>query len=127
MKQFLLQVFTWWNGQTLGTRFFTWRKGRRVGEDEFGNIYYQNADGSKRWVIYAGLAEPSQVPASWHGWLHYTVDVIPESEAFTSRPWHQPHIANRTGSAAAYRPKGSTLAGNHRPAATGDYQAWTPE
>jgi len=23
MKNFLLQIFTWWNGQTLGTRFFT--------------------------------------------------------------------------------------------------------
>ena len=25
MKTFLLQFFTWWNGQTLGTRFHTWR------------------------------------------------------------------------------------------------------
>lgn len=41
MKKFITQVFTWWNGQTLGTRFHTWRKGERVGEDEFGNIYYQ--------------------------------------------------------------------------------------
>ncbi|HET7716433.1 MAG TPA: NADH:ubiquinone oxidoreductase subunit NDUFA12, partial [Bauldia sp.] len=30
MKRFLLQFFTWWNGQTLGTRFFTWRKGIAV-------------------------------------------------------------------------------------------------
>ena len=40
MKNLLLQIFTWWNGQTLGTRFFTWRFGKRVGEDEFGNVYY---------------------------------------------------------------------------------------
>ena len=32
MKSFLLQFFTWWHGQTLNTRFHTWRKGERVGE-----------------------------------------------------------------------------------------------
>jgi NADH:ubiquinone oxidoreductase subunit len=31
-----------------------------------------------------------------------------------------------TGTPAAYRPSGSTLASGRRPAATGDYQAWTP-
>ena len=33
MKQFLLKFFTWWNGQTFGTQFTTWRDGERVGED----------------------------------------------------------------------------------------------
>ena len=37
MKSFLLQIFTWWNGQTMGTRFHTWRKGELVGEDDAGN------------------------------------------------------------------------------------------
>ena len=41
MIQFLKQFFTWWNGQTLGTRYYTWRKGERVGSDEAGNIYYR--------------------------------------------------------------------------------------
>ncbi len=59
MKQFLLQFFTWWNGQTLGTRFYTWRKGRPVGEDAFGNRYYSDAAGKRRWVIYNGVAEAS--------------------------------------------------------------------
>jgi NADH:ubiquinone oxidoreductase subunit len=27
MKDWLLQIFTWWNGQTIGTRFHTWRFG----------------------------------------------------------------------------------------------------
>jgi NADH:ubiquinone oxidoreductase subunit len=31
-----------------------------------------------------------------------------------------------TGTREAYRPSGSTLASGRRPAATGDYQAWTP-
>ncbi|MHA7884845.1 MAG: NADH:ubiquinone oxidoreductase subunit NDUFA12, partial [Nitratireductor rhodophyticola] len=47
MKKFLLQFFTWWNGQTLGTRFHTWRKGTRVGEDEFGNTYYEGGKDSE--------------------------------------------------------------------------------
>ena len=34
----LKQIFTWWNGQTIGTRFHTWRFGTRVGQDEFGNV-----------------------------------------------------------------------------------------
>ena len=34
--------------------------------------------------------------------------------------------ANQTGTANAYRPAGSMLASGQRPAATGDYQAWTP-
>lgn len=127
MKQFLLQIFTWWNGQTIGTRFYTWRKGTRVGEDEFGNIYYQNADASRRWVIYPGLTDPTTVPATWHGWLHHTVDALPDEQAFIERSWHKPHIANGTGSSAAYRPRGSTLSEGQRPHATGDYEAWSPK
>ena len=45
MKTFLLQFFTWWNGQTLGTRFWTWRKGEFVGSDEAGNRYYREKNG----------------------------------------------------------------------------------
>ncbi len=41
MKNFLKQFFSWWNGQTLGLRFYTWRKGEYVGADEFGNRYYR--------------------------------------------------------------------------------------
>ena len=78
MKKFLLQFFTWWNGQTLGTRFHTWRKGTRVGEDEFGNIYYEGGKDSegrtRRWVIYNGISDASLVPAGWHGWPHHRVD-----------------------------------------------------
>ena len=35
-KQFLIRVFTWWNGVTFGTQFWTWRFGEFVGEDEYG-------------------------------------------------------------------------------------------
>ncbi len=127
MKQFFLRIFTWWNSQTFGTMVYTWRKGRRVGEDEFGNIYYQTADGVRRWVIYKNETDPTTVPASWHGWLHKTVDAIPDESAFQPRSWHRPHRPNGTGSSAAYRPHGSTLTAGQRPRGTGDYEAWKPE
>ena len=75
LKQFITQFFTWWNGQTLGTRFHTWRFGEFVGEDEFGNRYYRrkghvidsNMGDERRWVIYNGLADLSRVPPGWRG------------------------------------------------------------
>jgi NADH:ubiquinone oxidoreductase subunit len=134
MKLFLLKLFTWWNGQTFGTQLWTWRFGELVGQDEQGNLYYRTKGGKidptlgfeRRWVIYNGLAEASRVPPSWHGWLHHTVDVPPTEEAYTPREWEKPHLPNLTGTPAAYRPSGSTLARGQRPKATGDYQPWTP-
>jgi NADH:ubiquinone oxidoreductase subunit len=134
MKQFLLKLFTWWNGQTFGTQLWTWRFGEVVGEDEQGNRYYRTKGGKidptlgfeRRWVIYNGYAEASRVPPSWHGWLHHTVDVPPTEQAYTPREWEKPHLPNLTGTPAAYRPSGSTLASGRRPKATGDYQPWTP-
>ena len=134
MKDFLLQFFTWWNGQTLGTRFHTWRHGERVGEDAFGNIYYRTKGGAKdpalgferRWVIYNGVAEASTIPPGWWGWMHHREDKTPTESAYTPRSFEKPHRPNMTGTSAAYRPSGSTLASGKRPAATGDYTAWSP-
>ena len=85
MLTFLTQLFTWWNGQTLNTRWHTARNGELVGQDEFGNSYYQTKGARvdpalgyvRRWVIYKGYAEASKVPAEWHGWLHHTFDEPP--------------------------------------------------
>ena len=102
---------------------WTWRYGDAVGEDEFGNRYYRTRGGEidptlgfeRRWVIYNGYTEASAVPPSWHGSLHLTVDVPPTQESYTPRPWQKPHRANMTGTPAAYRPPGSTLAQGRRP------------
>ena len=125
MKNFFLQFFTWWNGQTLGTRFFTWRKGKRVGEDEFGNIYYKSAD-DRRWVIYNGLADATTIPPGWHGWIHHRVDVTPADEKYEKREWEEPHCPNLTGTAGAYRPKGSIANQSKQRESSGDYEAWSP-
>ncbi|OJY36816.1 MAG: NADH:ubiquinone oxidoreductase subunit NDUFA12 [Rhizobiales bacterium 65-9] len=134
MKDFFLLIFTWWNGQTLGTKFHTWRRGERVGEDEFGNVYYRTRGGAldpalgieRRWVIYKGEADASKIPAGWHGWMHHRTDTPPSAENYQPREWQLSHIPNMTGTPQAWRPEGSTLATGARPPATGDYQAWTP-
>ncbi len=124
MKNFLLQFFTWWNGQTLGTRFMTWRYGEKVGEDAEGNMYYQHGD--KRWVIYNGEAEPSRIPSGWHGWIHNRTDTPPPKDDSKTREWEMSHRANLTGTAGAYRPKGSMANQTKRADPTDGYEAWTP-
>ena len=134
MKNLLIQIFTWWNGATIGTRFHTSRKGERVGEDEFGNVYYRTRGGVKdkalgierRWVIYKGEAEGSKVPPGWHGWMHHRTDTPPTKDDYKARDWQMPHQPNMTGTPDAWRPPGSALTAGERPRATGDYTAWTP-
>ncbi len=122
---FLKRAVTWWHGQTLGTQLFTWRKGTKVGEDEQGNLFYQNADGKKRWVIYNGDLEASRIGPDWHGWLHHTWDEPPNKVPLIHRVWEKPHLENLTGTAQAYVPAGSLRRGE--PVARRDYEAWQPE
>jgi len=121
----LLRAVTWWNGQTLNTQFYTWRKGRRVGEDDQGNVFYQSADGKRRWVIYNGEAEASRVSPNWHGWLHHTFKDAPSDKPLAHKPWEKPHQENLTGSVMAYAPAGSLR--NQQPLERRDYEAWSPE
>jgi NADH:ubiquinone oxidoreductase subunit len=123
--KFLLRILTWWNGQTIGTQFYTARKGVRVGEDAQGNVYYQTGDGKRRWVIYNGESEASRVSPEWHGWLHHTWDEPPTRQPVKHKAWEKPHEANLTGSASAYAPPGSIRRG--APADRRDYEAWVPE
>ncbi len=53
----LLRAVTWWNGQTLNTQLYTWRKGVKVGQDDQGNTYYRSRDDKRRWVIFNGESE----------------------------------------------------------------------
>ena len=121
----LAEIFTWWNGQTVGTRLLTWRRGDRVGEDAAGNVFYQTRDGKRRWVIFNGESEASRVSPDWHGWLHHTFKEPPTDAPLPRKSWEKPHLPNLTGSTAAYQPPGALTATG--PKARSDYEAWSPE
>lgn len=120
---------------TITTRLYTFFQGEHVGTDAFGNKYYQQKRGRKaeagqpgarRWVIYNGVAEPSKVPADWHGWLHYTQELPPTRRAPQHYRWEKAHTPNLTGTQGAYLPRGHlSKEGVHAPT-TAAYEAWKP-
>lgn len=124
VKSFLAGFFTWWNGATLNTRLWTWRRGERVGEDTQGNVFYRDGD-DRRWVIFNGESEASRIDPDWHGWLHGTFAEPPTDRPLVHKDWEQPHHENLTGTAMAYAPGGSIRKADV--AARSDYEAWTPE
>ena len=133
-KDFLIEIFAWWRGNTWGTRLWVATQGVLVGEDEFGNRYFEAKDARdsydgrlRRWVIFKGYAEASKVPPDWHGWLHHTFAEPPTVEPLMKRSWEKEHRPNLSGTQYAWRPKGSIARTGERPPATGDYEAWTPE
>ncbi|XP_035740428.1 probable NADH dehydrogenase [ubiquinone] 1 alpha subcomplex subunit 12 [Vespa mandarinia] len=92
------------------------KSGVLIGEDKYGNKYYENNMyfvGRNRWVIYAehvGLNyDGSQVPPEWFGWLHYKTDLPPHQDP--SRPnyeWMLDHEQNLSGTSKAYMPYTTT-------------------
>lgn len=103
-----------------------------MGADRYGNTYYRERGApqgvrAKRWVIYKGRPEASEVPPEWHAWLHYTSDEPMPEESEFHKAWVRPHEANQTFTENAYLPPGHALQGGKRAAATGDYEAWKPE
>ena len=129
----LKRIFTWWNGQTVGTWLYTARKGIKVGSDSQGNIYYKTKSDKvsleRRWVIYNGESDASRIPPEWHAWLHRMVDDAPEDKPLKEKPWEKEHISNQTGLNTGYAPKGSLARKGDavRAKATGDYEAWSPD
>jgi NADH:ubiquinone oxidoreductase subunit len=121
-------AFTWWNGASWGTALFSRRNGEEAGRDDAGNVYFAHRkDPARRWVIYSGANDSSRVPPGWNAWLRGTIDAVPEKALPPRRPFEQPPSANLTGSDEAWRPSGSLRRAGTRPAATGDYSAWTPD
>ena len=116
---------------TIGTRLWAKLKGELVGEDAYGNRYFQERGEPRgRWrrrrcVLYEGRAEASKVPPEWHAWLHYTVDLTPVDEPPTEQPWQKPHVPNLTGTGDAYRPPGDLSRGRDAKV-SGAYEPWVP-
>ena len=124
----LANAFTWWNGATWGTAFFSRRHGEQVGSDDLGNVYFRHRKNpGRRWVIYNGSNDASRIPPGWTAWLRGTIDEVPEKALPPVRPFEKPPIPNLTGTGESYRPSGSLVRGGVRPATTGDYHPWTPD
>jgi len=129
------KIFTWWSGSTFGTWLMTVTRGREVGRDSEGNVYYTERDNragnragnrARRWVIYAIDNDSSRVPPEWHLWLHKTRRDPPNEAPLAVKAWERPWRPNPTGSDKAEIPRGALAAGGRRAAAAADYRAWQP-
>jgi NADH:ubiquinone oxidoreductase subunit len=120
-------LFTWWEGASLGTALYSWRNGRKVGEDGLGNAYFEGKKGGRRWVIYAGSNDVSRVPPEYYAWLTRQIDDVPDKALPPAPSFLKPPVPNLTGTPGAYRPSGALERGGQRAAASGDYQPWLPD
>ena len=103
MLTFFKKFFTWWNQDTFGTRIKTILFGKFVGEDSFGNKYYESKN-KKRWVIYSGEIDASKIPVEWYSWIHFTPNKIEKKHIIDKYNWQKPHQPNLTGTDKAYFP-----------------------
>ena len=125
---FWSKMFTWWNGATVGTAIVTRMRGREVGRDELGNIYYvSRKNPARRWVIYDGSNDGSRVPPNWQLWLRGSIEDLPSIAMPPVRKFQVKPTANLTGTIEAFRPGGALGSSGVRPASTGDYEPWVPE
>ncbi len=120
----LKEIFTWWNGQTLGTRIWSYLNGKLVGSDDLGNKYYKNRNDSKRWVIYRGNIESTYVNPEWNNWLRYTSSTKPGDAI--KYEWQKEHAPNLTGTDASYDPQISKSK-NELINKNEDYKKWNPD
>ncbi|HYD36938.1 MAG TPA: NADH-ubiquinone oxidoreductase subunit NDUFA12 family protein [Allosphingosinicella sp.] len=102
-------------------------RARSVGRDDLGNVYYESKKGGRRFVIYDGPNDPSRIPPEWYAWLHRMIDGTPDRALPPAPKFLREAEPNLTGTPLAYRPSGALELGARRPAASGDYEAWTPD
>uniref|UniRef100_A0A8R1XUP9 NADH dehydrogenase [ubiquinone] 1 alpha subcomplex subunit 12 n=1 Tax=Onchocerca volvulus TaxID=6282 RepID=A0A8R1XUP9_ONCVO len=74
------------------------RIGKFMGEDKFGNKYYEDNSyfmPRNRWVEYPEHVwldyDASQIPAEWHMWLHHITDETPVQNPPEQRKWMLDH------------------------------------
>ena len=123
----LKKIFTWWDGATLVAGTAIRWAGTKVGSDVHGNVYYRSRKGDRRWVIYNGASDPSRIAPEWYSWMHKQIDDVPDAALPPPPKFLAEPTPNLTGTPLAYRPPGALERGGHRQAASGDYQAWTPD
>jgi NADH:ubiquinone oxidoreductase subunit len=101
-------------------KFFLKRINKFIGQDEYGNKYYESKSQTKwgrkkRFFIPKGKNEPTKIPASWHGWIHYKNELPLENSKVYK--WQKDHIPNLTGKKKALR---------HSIQTKKKYESWKP-
>ena len=108
MLTLLKKIFIWRNQNTFGTRLKTIFYGKLAGTDEFGNKYYEDKKGKKRWVIYSDVIDASKIPVEWYSWMHSIKNKIEETHDLKKYKWQKNHTPNQTGTNEAYNPEKNT-------------------
>ena len=128
LKRLLKYLFTWWNGNTVGTKLYTFLNGKKVGEDYLGNFYYESKDKKNRWCIYSDQSDASRMSPEWNSWLRFITNTLPTTNISTYK-WQKRFDGNTTGLDSAYKPSvvrvgrpNEDLENYHS-----DYKAWKPE
>ena len=117
--------------QHWGMKLFTFLKGKKIGQDDQGNKYYQERflfrkpmRRPRRWVMYHGIMEGSCVPAEWFGWLRHSLDAPLNFRL--KNFWQKPHQPNLTGTPLAYSPAGHISKAGALRAPPKSYEPWQP-
>jgi len=128
IKKFLKILFTWWNGTTVGTKLYTFFKGKKVGEDYFGNFYYESRDKKNRWCIYSNESEASKISPEWNSWLRFISNTYPNVND-QIHGWQKRFNGNLTGLESAYKPRTVRTGSSNEDFSNynSDYKAWKPE
>jgi NADH:ubiquinone oxidoreductase subunit len=119
MFKFLKIIFTWWNGQTIGTFLNTLFFGKLVGIDDSKNKYYVDSK-DRRWVIFNTEVEATKIPPEWHAWIHHLIKEVPTKAEFSKYEWQKDHQENKTGTKEAYSPN------KYKTQTKADYESWRP-
>ncbi len=127
IKRLLKFLFTWWNGSTVGTKLHTLLNGKKIGEDYFGNSYYESKDKKHRWCIYLNESEASKISPEWNSWLRFISHASPKFNEKTYQ-WQKLFDGNLTGLDTAYKPGivGVTEKKEELDNYQSDYKAWNP-
>ncbi|EDV25222.1 NADH dehydrogenase [ubiquinone] 1 alpha subcomplex subunit 12 [Trichoplax sp. H2] len=113
----LVQVLTrptgWYWGISKMFRECVIKFGALVGEDKYGNKYYENKNyfvARHRWVDYKDWwkYDASDIPAEWHRWIHFMTDDPPTIDPPVERKFLSGHKSNMTGSYREYVPYSTT-------------------
>ena len=79
--------------------------GKFVGEDKFGNKYYENKKKKKDGLFINGEIEATKIPVEWYSWMHSIKNKIEDTSRFKKIQLAKNHLSNQTGTDKAYNPQ----------------------